>query len=72
MPSQEFNELTSCCLCGAPIADDDTDRSFAASDDDVLCFECAVGRGGVYDALHERWTVPPSVSGLPDERRAHP
>ena len=71
MHSQEFTELTDCCECGAAIAAD-TDRTFVVSDDEVLCFDCAVRRGGAYDSLKERWTVPPNVAGLPDERRAHP
>jgi len=71
MHSQELTELTDCCDCGAAIAAA-TDRSFAVSDEEVLCFDCAVRRGGVYDALWERWTLVPNVAGLPDERRAHP
>jgi hypothetical protein len=71
MNSLELTEPANCCECGEPI-EGEIDRAFAVSDDEVLCFECAVLRGGVYDALQERWTAPPSVTGLPDERRAHP
>jgi hypothetical protein len=71
MHSQEWNDLVECCDCGATLSGE-TDRPFAMSDDDFLCFECAVRRGGVFDTMQERWIVSPNVADLPDERRAHP
>lgn len=71
MHTEEWNDVVDCYECGATIAPD-TDRVFALSEDAFLCFACAVARGGVYDAKEERWTVPPSAAGVPDERRAHP
>ncbi len=71
MHALEENELADCRDCRATIAPS-TDRAFAINDDDFLCFDCAVLRGGVYDAHEERWTVPPNVADVPDERRAHP
>jgi len=71
MHTQEFRELTDCCDCGAVI-EAEAERPFTVSDDEVLCFECAVRRGGVYDAAEDRWTVAPDVADLPDERRPHP
>jgi hypothetical protein len=71
MHNQEANDLTDCCDCGASIAPA-IDRAFGLNDEEFLCFDCAVLRGGVYDAREERWTVAPNVTGLPDERRAHP
>jgi recombinational DNA repair protein (RecF pathway) len=70
MHSQEY-ELTDCCDCGATIVPA-TDRAFALNDNEFLCFDCAVRRGGAFDAAQERWTVPPDVANVPDERRAHP
>jgi hypothetical protein len=64
-------EAVPCCACGASLWPD-VDRGFACSPDAYLCFQCAEERGGVYDAQEDRWVVPPDVSGLPEERRAHP
>ncbi len=71
MHEQEDQDLSKCLDCGALIAPE-TDRAYALSDDDFLCFECAVRRGGVYDGEKERWLVAPDVSDEPDERRRHP
>ena len=71
MHEQEFNELTKCMDCGALIAPE-RDRAFAVSDEDFLCFECSLRRGGAYDAEMDRWIVAPSVGDEPDERRPHP
>ena len=71
MHNQERDELAECCDCGATIAPT-TDRAFVIQDTAVLCFDCAVKRGGVYDGREDRWTVPPRVADLPDERRPHP
>jgi hypothetical protein len=68
---EDWSEPTACCECGAPIWPD-IDRAFACSPELYLCFACAERRGGAYDASQERWTVPPNVVGLPDERRPHP
>jgi hypothetical protein len=69
--ADEQDEAVACIGCGAELWPD-VDRAFACDDDSFLCFECAERRGGVYDADEERWSVPPDVIGLPDERRAHP
>jgi hypothetical protein len=71
MDLEEFT-LCQCVGCGADI-DVTADRYYASSDTDetVLCFECAIARGGVYDENHDTWTVPPDASLLPDERRPH-
>ena len=64
MHSDEWNELVECIDCGAGIRPA-TDRAFAVDDDRFLCFDCAVRRGGVYDAAEDRWTVAPEESGIP-------
>ncbi|MCK6534585.1 MAG: hypothetical protein L6Q84_16545 [Polyangiaceae bacterium] len=71
MHQTESTELTQCAECGAEIAPG-PDRAFAYSDEDVICYECSVKRGGVWDALHERWEKDPDLAGLPDPRRPHP
>jgi hypothetical protein len=64
------DEGENCCLCGAPIWPE-TDRSFACSPEEFLCFACSERRGGVYEAREDRWVVAPDVAGLFDERRPH-
>jgi hypothetical protein len=71
MHEQESNELSKCLDCGALIAPG-SDRAFAISDDDFLCFDCAVRRGGVYDGDRDDWSVAPGLADEPDERRPHP
>jgi hypothetical protein len=68
---EEEDELTECAECGDEIAPA-TDEAFAFGETGVLCLECALQRGGVYDALEDRWTRTPDLSGLWDERRPHP
>ena len=64
------DDSSTCTDCGATMFEGD--QSFASSADTYLCFACAERRGGVYDGARDRWTVPPDVTGLPDERRPHP
>lgn len=71
MHEQEWNDLTQCVACNAAIAAA-TDRAFAISNDDYLCFGCATERGGIFDEELERWSVPPETSDLVDEQRPHP
>ena len=56
--------LTHCVLCGSPHSP--AGRPVYALDEDaVLCFPCAVQRGGVYDDLARSWIALPVRSGLP-------
>jgi hypothetical protein len=62
-------ELASACAeCGALI-DPDGARSFAFGEQGVLCWSCAIRRGGSFDPNEEVWTTPPSVADLPDPGR---
>ena len=63
-------ELCQCAECGADV-DVHADRYFVFSDEGVLCFECAISRGGQYDEDNDVWLVPPDVSTFTDERRPH-
>jgi hypothetical protein len=67
---QEEVELCECASCGAEV-DPHADRYFALSDQDVLCFECAIDLGGEYDESEDRWLVAPNLDFLADERRPH-
>lgn len=71
MSGDDLGEMAICCECAAPI-DAATSRAYVCSPETLLCFTCAERRGGVYEAVQDRWVIPPDVSGLPDERRAHP
>jgi hypothetical protein len=70
MEEAELEELESCYDCRAVLSRSG-EASYLVNDDLVLCFECAVRRGGLYDSRHDDWTVPPNVADLPDERRPH-
>ena len=55
-----------CAQCGAT-AVSSAERSFAFGVGTLLCWSCAIERGGRYDAEREVWTTSPDVSDLPDE-----
>lgn len=63
-PSDEV-ETSVCALCRVEF-EPELERGFAyGPDGEVLCYGCAIVRGGVYDEIHDRWLKPPDVSGLP-------
>jgi hypothetical protein len=61
---EEWDEQANCAECGALISRA-AERGFAFGEAEVLCFTCAERRGGRYDADQDRWTLPPSLAGLP-------
>ncbi len=71
MEEQELLELCECEECGASV-DLNAGAAFVLEDERVLCFDCALRRGGQYDGRHGSWLVLPDLSGLTDERRPHP
>jgi hypothetical protein len=52
-----------CADCGVAI-DVALERGYSFSEEQALCFSCAVARGGAYDELHDHWTKPPNLRGL--------
>ena len=70
MHKEEFESLAECADCGRTI-DPALDFVFAMADDAFLCFDCAISRGGLYDAEEERWVVPPDVLPERPAQRAH-
>jgi hypothetical protein len=62
MHREEEQSQRSCADCGAQI-EPATDRAFSFGRA-VLCFKCAVRRGGSYDERHDRWLSDPEVSDL--------
>jgi hypothetical protein len=60
----ETHDLANCADCGAEISRSQG-RGFAFGRLDVLCFDCALRRGGSYDERSDRWTRAPSIDDLP-------
>lgn len=56
-----------CADCGADL--ESGERAFAVSDDSVICYACAVRRGGAYDELHDRWSPAPMTDDLLERDR---
>jgi hypothetical protein len=63
MHREEAERLSPCADCGAEI-DPRVERAYAFGSAGVLCWECAVRRGGMYDGQRETWTTPPRVGDL--------
>jgi hypothetical protein len=66
MHRSEMADLVVCSDCGAEISLS-AGRVFTFGTSGALCWECAERRGGSYDATHERWSSPPSISDLEEE-----
>jgi hypothetical protein len=66
MDQDERSEARSCAACGATL-EGDGDRAFEFGDENLLCFECAVARGGRYDESRDAWEPGPDLRGLGDE-----
>jgi len=62
----ESNTLVSCLDCGAELRPG-PDRGYTFGADGVLCFDCALRRGGRYDELRERWSEDPRIDDLGPE-----
>lgn len=60
-----------CADCGAVVVEG-LSPIFPFGESEVLCWECAIRRGGKYDAELDVWTVEPDTADLPDERRPPP
>ena len=64
MHRSEADRLNRCAACNVEI-DSSLERAFGVGAEVVLCFACAVSRGGSYDEAHDRWVSEPDTSGLP-------
>lgn len=53
-----------CADCGEPLDDPALERAYSFADDQVLCYLCAVARGGAYDEQDDSWVAVPSLEGL--------
>jgi len=63
MHRSETAELVTCSQCGTPVASGRS-REFEFGEALVLCFDCAIRRGGSYDERTDRWSEAPAVDGL--------
>jgi hypothetical protein len=63
MHRSEDRELVSCALCGAEIRPA-TDRAYQITSRSVLCFDCALERGGRYDEVRDVWSTLPRADDV--------
>jgi len=59
----DMEDVLTCAACGGEISLGD-DRSFAFGNDQAVCWECSLRRGGRYDAHLDRWEVAPHIVDL--------
>jgi hypothetical protein len=70
MELEELEIHKPCASCGELIAEGLT-PSYELDEQIVLCWACAIERGGRYDEESDRWVVPPDTRDLvKDEERA--
>lgn len=62
-PGPDDLPLARCADCSEEL-DPALDRAFAIGPESVLCFRCAVARGGSWDEAQERWTIEPEFGDL--------
>lgn len=55
------NAITVCSQCGEETPPE-ISRTFLVGPDEILCYECALGRGAIYDEVSETWVVAPDSS----------
>jgi hypothetical protein len=68
LPDDEADKSI-CSQCGEEFWPE-LERGFVLVEEVVLCFECALARGGIYEEREDRWVKPPDLTGLrviPDE-----
>ncbi len=52
-----------CADCGRSVEGEE-ERAYFFGESGVLCWGCALKRGGVYDAEQERWVERPDIKDL--------
>jgi putative phosphoribosyl transferase len=62
-------DLVRCVDCGVLLSPA-TDRAYAISAEDFLCFSCAERRGGEYDEDEDRWVTAPELAEEPVREKA--
>jgi hypothetical protein len=71
MHREEYDEVVRCAGCGAEVQGS-RDRCFAFGEDSLLCWDCAIARGGEYEPEIETWVRPPDMTGLLEQPPAAP
>lgn len=65
MHRSEMEMTVPCAGCGTPVAEDS--RSYAFGENQLLCWECALRRGGSFDSKEDRWIAEPNTGDLATE-----
>jgi hypothetical protein len=63
MHRSEVDALANCAVCGASV-DTQGAQAYPIGSQSVLCFECALARGGSFDAAQDRWVEAPRIADL--------
>ena len=66
MHRSEASALLTCSDCGVEVRAG-ADRLFAFGARGILCFDCALRRGGRYDETHDLWSAEPRIDDLGPE-----
>lgn len=64
MHRSEEPEHEPCVSCGRDVTAG-TDRAYVVTDEEVLCFDCAVRLGGSWDEITGTWVHVPDLRGVP-------
>ncbi len=68
MHASEAHQFEFCASCGAEVQIA-RDRGYALDAERVLCFPCAVQRGGSYDEHRDLWVEAPDLANLARDRK---
>jgi hypothetical protein len=66
MHRSEAREGVACAACGT-VVDLVGGNAYAYGSESALCFDCAVERGGRFDAQQDRWVEAPGLADLARE-----
>jgi hypothetical protein len=69
--SDEEERVDVCDVCGEPV-DTINERAYAFGDEGIVCWSCAIDRGGIWDVERECWSTEPDLEGVHDAREPHP
>ncbi len=66
MHREEESRQEICAQCGRSFSPE-SESGFRFGAAGVLCWVCAIERGGKHDTLSDAWIDAPDLQGLPDE-----
>ena len=66
MHRSEDREFIACVACGEAVP---PGTGYGVSAETVLCPDCALERGGSFDAVTERWVREPRIDDLVEPER---